>query len=135
MEAIDHEARDRIKNLEVSTREIGSALWGDDVRRDNGLRSDVRRLEERCGENEVNIRTVNENIRHYIDVEREASCHGLAALARYEADQSGDEKEDREVAIAQMNTKAVILAASIPAGMSLLGSVLTMLLMYKLKEG
>ncbi len=85
MEAIDHEARDRIKNLEVSTREIGSALWGDDVRRDNGLRSDVRRLEERCGENEVNIRTVNDNIRHYIDVEREETCHGLAALAAYES--------------------------------------------------
>ncbi len=46
-----------------------------------------------------------------------------------------NDEEESEVTIAKMNTRAVILAASIPAGMSLLGSVLTMLLMYKLKEG
>jgi len=41
---------DKIKELELNTREIGGVLWGDDKTRNNGLRKKVSDHEERLNE-------------------------------------------------------------------------------------
>lgn len=131
MEAIDHEARDRIKNLEVSTREIGSALWGDDVRRDNGLRSEVREYGRKIAEMEEFMRTTEATWQHYIDFERANTCVGLAALAKAEEGISSadddDEEEETEVTVAKINMKAYVLAAMIPSTITAILMVVQML--------
>ena len=128
-EGIDHGARERIKDLEVLTREIGSALWGDDVRRDNGLRSEVREYGRKIAELEEFKRTTETTWQHYIDFERANTCVGLAALAKAEegidsAEYETDE-EDTEVQIAEINAKAMLEAAQRNYKATLWGQVLT----------
>ena len=47
---------DKIKELELNTREIGGVLWGDDKTRNNGLRKKVSDHEERLNELALGIK-------------------------------------------------------------------------------
>lgn len=122
MEAIDHEARDRIAQLEVLTREQGSALWGDNVRRDNGLRSDVRKLEEKQSETDSAIHTVVEKWRHYIDIERADSCPFRGFLTSADDDSN---EEETEVKVAEINAQAMLEVAQKNYHAAIRGQVLT----------
>lgn len=125
-EVIDHEARDRIAQLEVLAREQGSALWGDNTRRDNGLRSDVRKIEDKVGELEVAHRTIVETWRHYRDVERAQTCEGLKALAAYKQTGAEEGEEESEVTVAKIQMKGYVLAAMIPSTISAIVAIVTL---------
>jgi hypothetical protein len=100
-------------------REIASALWGDDVRRDNGLRSDVRRLEF---DMETVKSAVAEGIAHgnYLyEVERHkpGGCIGRIAVEQLEQRLTqaavAKSKEITELRKARMGMFAAVLVAFI----------------------
>lgn len=85
-ECIDAEAREMAAKAQRFAGEIGAALWGDHVLRDNGVRSQVRRHEDRLDTIEGDQRNLRGDLRHYLDSERAATCIGKVAV---------DELEDR----------------------------------------
>lgn len=117
MEAVDRlrETERRLSDLEALTREQGSALWGDNVRRDNGVRSKVQAHDAAISSLQEQMLTIKSEWRHYIDVGRKESCEGLKALAQFEAKADDDEEEETEVTVAKINMKAYVLAAMIPS--------------------
>lgn len=114
-EIVDLEARERIAKLYTITRELGSALWGDDRTRDNGIRSEVRTLEDMTGELDIAMRTLKADLQHYLDKDREQTCIGLKALAEYitrcEAMKMKDLEEETEVTVARVNARGTTQAA------------------------
>ena len=112
---IDIEARERIAKLWTFVREVASALWGDDERRDNGIRSMVKDQEARLLAMESDQRTLRGDLQHYLDKGREETCLGLKALADHEAACEDlyleGEKEETEVAVAHINAEAGTKAA------------------------
>jgi hypothetical protein len=110
-ECADLEARKDIAQLWTAHRELGSVLWGDDGRRDNGIRSKVRAQEEKLGELEIAQRSLHEQLRHYFDREREETCLGLRALAEHEQIHEEEGKEDTEVKVAEVTAGGAVQAA------------------------
>lgn len=92
----------QIAKLWTSLREATSVIWGDNVKRDNGLRSVVNTLKQVTAELEDDQNKLRTELRHYLDAEREASCYGLAALTEMQACQEAEEREEVPVKVAQI---------------------------------
>lgn len=101
-DVVDIWAREQIGKLWGSLRDATGVLWGDNVSRDNGLRSSVRALEVGHAQTEKRINEMDDRIRHYIDVERENTCHGIAALEEHKADHAREIKEEVAVKVAKI---------------------------------
>ena len=103
-----------IAKLCTEHRELTATVQG--AQGDNGLRSDVRALEEWRARVEGYLTGLDSKLQHYLDVERRETCHGLAAM---------EEKEGEEVKIKEANisARAVILAAVIPSGLASLAAI------------
>lgn len=85
--------------------ELAAVLWGDMVKRDNGIRSRVVRLESRMDDAESHDDELDSRLQHYFDTERESTCFGLAGLAKWEASRDADEEEEADVTIATMQAE------------------------------
>lgn len=92
-------------------RELATAFWGDNVTRDNGLRSDVRKLQQVTAEIEEGQDELRREIQHYMDVKRKETCEGLKELARMEANKATEAEGEVEVKVAQINSKPQTIAA------------------------
>ena len=92
-------------------RELATAFWGDNVTRDNGLRSDVRKLQQVTAEIEEDQNELRREIQHYMDVKRKETCEGLKELARMEANKATEAEGEVEVKVAQINSKPQTIAA------------------------
>ena len=103
-----------VAKLWTEHRELTATVQG--AQGDNGLRSDVRALEIWRADLEQWRVKMAGDLRHYIDVERKATCHGLAAIEERE----GDEMKLKE---ANISARAVILAAVIPSGLASLAAI------------
>lgn len=60
--AIDLEARQDINKVLLYARDIGAAVWGDDERRDNGLRSRVNGHDEALKELNDNLESLRSDV-------------------------------------------------------------------------
>lgn len=112
---IDHEARRDIAKLWTALRELGSALWGDDKTRDNGIRSVTKAHEARLVALESDQRELRSELQHYLDKGREETCLGLKALAAHETEcqdfYKEYEEEETEVKVAEIQAGAQVGAA------------------------
>ena len=124
---VDIEARRDIAKLWTSLRELSSVVWGDNVTRDNGLRSEVREQEERLKAVELVVRNLIQDLKHYKDREREETCIGLKALKEHKEEEISLYEEDNEVTKAKINLWGVVLAASIPSLISAAVTILVVL--------
>ena len=108
------DAKRSIAKLYTELTELSATVQG--AQGDNGLRSDVRALEEWRAQVEQRLASLDRKLQHYLDVERRETCHGLAAI---------EEKEGEEVKIkeADISARAVILAAVIPSGLASLAAI------------
>jgi hypothetical protein len=104
--ADDTEIRTRVYDTEKNLAklwtfvyELASVVWGDNTRRDNGIRSRVIALEARAKEAEDDRDSLRRELRHYLDVSREETCHGLKALAEREQSAENAVKEEIPVKI------------------------------------
>lgn len=111
-ECIDAEAREMASKAQRFAGEIGAALWGDHVLRDNGVRSQVRRHEDRLDAAEADQRELRGDLRHYLDSERAATCIGKFALEEYIDTKT---RETDELRKARMTLYTAVLVASISA--------------------
>ena len=91
-----------VSKLWTEHRELTATVQG--AQGDNGLRSDVRALEEWRAKVEVMFSDLNSNLQHYIDVERVNTCYGKAALAKHLEDHKEEEEENTEVKVAQIQS-------------------------------
>ena len=136
---VDLEARERIAELERKHQELSSAFWGDEVRRDNGLRSEVAGLKTWRQEFEKRFTEAMAWAKHLWEVDRENECHGLKALAEYEAGQNAceDQSEDEEVqvTVARINARVTFWAAAVPTLIGLAGQIFLAVLISKLQKG
>lgn len=98
------EVKDRIAKLWSAHRELAVVVHG--ANKDNGLRSDVRALEEWRAKQSDWDNEMEDRLRHYIDVERGETCHGIAALEEHREEHAKAAKEEVEV------TKSKIEAGS-----------------------
>lgn len=128
--------RKDIAKLWTELREVQAVLWGDNVRRDDGLKKVLLSLEARLGTLESVVRDLQDRMRHYIDAERAETCLGLAALAKHEAADgelyAESIEEDKDVKIATINkgveekkVKWQFVAAVVTAAFILAGQVIT----------
>ena len=117
-----------LAKLWTAHRELASVIWGDDVTRDNGLRSEVREHRERLDAVELVTRNLITDLKHYLDKEREETCIGKALIEEHLEEHKQEVKEDTEVKTAGINAKAIILAAAIPPVISSLVTILVVLL-------
>ena len=102
--------RDNLK-IRGLAGELAGVVWGDMVKRDNGLRARVIALEaykERADEADDDLR---ERLRHYLDAERRETCIGLAELARREPAKDQEEEEVTEVTVATIQAQAEAAAS------------------------
>jgi hypothetical protein len=127
-----------LAKLWTSFRELSAAVWGDDVRRDNGLRSRVETLEQNL-DTEVARRLDNEaRIQHYMDRERQETCYGTPLWKQHMEDHeamvnlNNNMKKERLQSLATLgaslltlvgviymayqNAQAMIMVAKISAG-------------------
>ena len=74
--------QDKIAKLWTTLREVQAVLWGDNVRRDDGLKQVILSLEVRTGTLESVLRALQAELAHSLDAGREETCLGLAALAK-----------------------------------------------------
>lgn len=122
-ECIDPEARagllDLHKEISKTQRfvgEVASVLWGDHERRDNGLRSKVNQHEARLDDSEEAQRELHGKLRHYLDVERQETCHGLKALSVANK-QSEELRKARLTFIASLVVGVLSLASAVAVAM------------------
>lgn len=109
--------------------EVAGVVWGDMVKRDNGLRGRVLALEAYRKEAEDEVNALGDRLRHYLDAERRETCLGLAELARREA--AGDEEEEEtEVEVAKIQagagasaTRLQVVAMIVGAALNLIGLI------------
>jgi len=101
-------------------RELATAFWGDDTTRDNGVRSDVRKLQQVTAELEASILEDRKERQHYTDVTRRETCEGLKELARRDAGQAESAEGDVNVKVARIQSGPQTLAALV----SMLGPLL-----------
>lgn len=113
--------------LWTAHRELAVVVWGDDVTRDNGIRSVVKKHEERITVLEEDQRELRGELRHYLDKERPETCYGLAALEEHKKEEISLYEEDNEVTKAKINLWGVVLAASIPSLVSAAVTILVVL--------
>lgn len=111
METVDLEARERIAKIWTSLRELATVLWGDDKTRDNGLRSRVDALEAFRLESEIDRSYLHKKLQHYLDVERQETCHGIKALEAHETKLLKKAGEETDVRIAKIQASAQMKTA------------------------
>ena len=104
-----------LAKLWTAHRELASVIWGDDVTRDNGLRSEVREHRERLDAVELVTRNLITDLKHYLDKEREETCIGKTLIEEHLKDHKIEAKEDEDVKTAVMTAKTTLSAAIIPA--------------------
>ena len=114
-----------IAKLWTAHRELASVVWGDDVTRGNGLRSNVREQEERLKAVELVTRNLIQDLRHYLDKERPETCYGIKALKEHKEEEISLYEEGTEMKKTKLGMWGTILAASIP---SIIGSVTTIII-------
>ena len=128
--------QEKIAKLWTTLREVQAVLWGDNVRRDDGLKKVILSLDARVGTLESVLRDLEARITHYLDAGREETCLGLAALAKHEAAEgelyTESIKEDNDMKIATMNNgveakkaKWQLVAAVVTAAFLFAGQVIT----------
>ena len=98
----DENAR-QIGKLWAEVRETQGVLWGDYARRDNGIRSDVRRLEALAAEVKKDFQSHVEKVRLYRDKERFETCPVKEAFEKHLA-----ECTDREITLAEGDTEVKV---------------------------
>lgn len=115
--------------------ELASVVWGDNVRRDNGLRSRVIVLESFRSEAEDESAKLSEKLRHYIDAERRETCFGLAELERRDSAEENEEVEETDVKVATIQAQGsvagqrwAIIGMIVSAGIQAIGIVLVTIL-------
>lgn len=91
--------------------EVAGVVWGDMVKRDNGLRARTIALEAYKTRAEEADDELREQIRHYLDAERRETCIGLAELARREAEKDQEEGEVTEVTVATIRAQVEAAAS------------------------
>ena len=126
------DAKKSIAKLYTDLAELSATVQG--AQGDNGLRSDVRALEEWRAKVEQHLATLGSRLQHYIDVEREETCHGKIALRLHEAEHDEEDEEETEVKVAQIQNSG---ATKIQM-MTLVGVILSPILtavVTKLLEG
>ena len=103
MTMAEEDNRRDIGKLWGAHRGLASAVWGDDVRRDNGLRSDVRVLQDSHTELKGKVTEAIEWGHRVWEVERPESCLGIPAVESLR-----QEIEEREAhAVAVRETEAI----------------------------
>lgn len=133
----DQDTLQRVRSVEQQIQqvrelqaEIATVVWGDMVRRDNGLRKRTIALEEWKAEIEEWATTMESKLTHFLDVERKKTCHGLAALAQHEAMDACLDKEESEeeiaVKTATINAGATTTTARWTAVAMIAGQVLSL---------
>ena len=100
-EAAD-EVRKSVAKLWTELRELSATVQGADG--GNGIRSDVRELEKWRARVEQHLTDLSAKLQHYLDVEREKTCHGKAALKRHEEEHEEACEEETEMKVAQIQT-------------------------------
>ena len=130
-EAAD-DVRRSVAKLWTELRELSATVQGADG--GNGIRSDVRELEKWRAKVEQHLTDLSAKLQHYLDVEREKTCHGKIALRLHEAEHDEEDEEETEVKVAQIQNSG---ATKIQM-MTLVGVILSPILMAvvtKLLEG
>lgn len=110
---VDLWAREQVGKLWSDLRALATDWWGPD--KNNGRRSEMRAIADKLGELEISQRTLVGDLRHYLDTEREATCHGLKALAAYEASDRTTIDEEASVEVARIQAEANVKAAEVAA--------------------
>lgn len=126
------EARTSLAKLWTEHRELTATVQGTDG--GNGIRSDVRELEKWRAKVEQHLTDLSAKLQHYLDVEREKTCHGKAALKRHEEEHEEACEEETEVKVAQIQNAG----ATKVQVMTLVGVILSpvvMAIVTKLLEG
>lgn len=91
---------ERINELEAEQRETDAIVRGPDGT--NGLRSRVVKLEGTVGGVVEGHAELRSELRHYLDAERLATCHGIAALDEHVREHKEETKEETEVNLKKM---------------------------------
>lgn len=126
------DAKLSIAKLYTDLAELSATVQG--AQGDNGLRSDVRALEEWRARVEQHLNGLDSKLQHYLDVERERTCHGKAALRRHVDDHDEESEEETEVKVAQIqNAGATRVQVITLVGVFL--SPVVMAVVTKLLEG
>jgi len=92
-EGIDSQAREDVGKLRGSFRELAMDYWG--PTKTNGRRSELAAVVS-------DVDDLKTRLAHYIDVEREKTCHGIAEIKRRDEIQSEKTEEESEVKIAKI---------------------------------
>ena len=120
------EAKLTIAKLWTEHRELTTTVQG--AQGDNGLRSDVRALEEWRARVEQHLTGLDSRLQHYLDVERVNTCHGIAALDDHLEKHKEWEDSDMRLKESNISARAVILAAVIPSGVSAVVTIIATLI-------
>lgn len=96
------DAKRSIAKLYTDLAELSATVQG--AQGDNGLRSDVRVLEEWRARVEQHLNGLDSKLQHYLDVERERTCYGKIALRRHVEDHDEESEEEVEVKVAQIHS-------------------------------
>lgn len=124
--SIDTWAREQIGKMGGDFRELASDYWGPDRR--NGRRSEIVELRQR-------VEGLEDRAQHYLDAGRKGTCFGLAEFERRDEMETTKGEEVAGVKVAELSMKGVVLAASIPAGISALVSIALAALQYIAAQG
>ena len=119
------DAKRSIAKLYTDLAELTATVQG--AQGDNGLRSDVRELEIWRAKVEQHLNSLDSRLQHYMDVEREETCHGIAALQEHLDRLNDEEGEKMKIKEANISAKALILSTSIPAVLSMVVGVISLL--------
>lgn len=101
----------QVGKLWTFVREVATAFWGDNTTRDNGVRSDVRKLQQVTAEIEADQQEMRRELQHYMDVKRRETCEGLKELARMESEKAESAEGETDVKVAQINSRPQTIAA------------------------
>jgi len=110
----------QIAKMWTAHRELSTVVWGDNTTRDNGLRSRVDALESFSKESTKDRGELRESLRHYLDVERRDTCHGILALAEHEKEYFQKVEDSTNLKIAKIQAGAQTKGAKITAASSII---------------
>jgi len=117
-EGIDSQAREDTSELGTRLTQLEMVVWGID--KNNGLRSVVAEL----------VRKVTDlitRLNHYIDCEREETCHGLEEFARRDSFKAEIDTEVTEVEVAKINANVQRDVGKMQSRVTLIVQVLTLI--------
>lgn len=79
----------------------------------NGVRGDLRKLEARVDMQEEDSQALRQDLRHYLDIERENTCLGVRAVAEHIEESKKMAEEDAKLKVAQVGASATVEVARI----------------------